>query len=200
MPTKLGRLVVVKKQGTERFHDAGRDIGFDLHSFWQWAVSDLVSNATRGVLAEYLVARALGVGVDDIRAEWDPFDLTTPSDIKVEVKSAAFVQTWHQNRHSSISFRCPKTLWWDPETNSQSKEANRHADVYVFALLSYKYQDTIDPMDVGHWEFFVVPTRALNDRKRSQSSITLSSIKKEFGNSVPYFELERAVTEAYIKS
>ena len=29
--------------------------------FWEWAYDDLLANTTRGVLAEYIVAKALGI-------------------------------------------------------------------------------------------------------------------------------------------
>ena len=35
-------------------------LGVSLLDFWQWLGSDLVSNAFRGLLAEYLVALAVG--------------------------------------------------------------------------------------------------------------------------------------------
>ena len=47
-------------------------------------------------LAEYIVAKALGIR-DTKRVEWDPYDLEI-DDVKVEVKSAAYVQTWEQAR------------------------------------------------------------------------------------------------------
>jgi hypothetical protein len=71
----LGRITTIPKNGDESFHFAGREAGFDLLSFWRWSVSDLVSNATRGRLAEFIVARALGVQIP-VRGEWDAFDLT----------------------------------------------------------------------------------------------------------------------------
>ncbi len=40
-----------------------------------------------------------------LRAEWDAVDLTTPDGIRIEVKSAAYIQSWHQVRESTISFR-----------------------------------------------------------------------------------------------
>jgi hypothetical protein len=55
----LGRLQVQRKSGGERFRANGTDIGPDLLDFWRWSASDLVNNTMRGVLAEYLVARAL---------------------------------------------------------------------------------------------------------------------------------------------
>ena len=42
------------KIGSEPFVYRGESIGADLLGFWHWAYSDLVSNATRGVLAEYI--------------------------------------------------------------------------------------------------------------------------------------------------
>jgi hypothetical protein len=41
------------------------------------------------------------------------FDLTTPEGITVEVKSAAYVQSWHQHHLSAITFATPKTRVWD---------------------------------------------------------------------------------------
>jgi hypothetical protein len=190
---KLGPIIVNRKSGTERFHNGDKSLDFDLLSFWRWISSDLVSNATRGILAEYLVARAIGIGINDIRSEWDRFDLTTKSGIKIEVKSAAYIQTWHQDRYSPISFGIAQTQGWDPKTGKFSKLKQRHADVYVFALLDHKDQETIDPTDVRQWAFYVVPTHGLNRRKRSQHSITLASIEREFGKPVSYAELKNAI-------
>ena len=196
MKEKLGSITVQKKKGIEPLHNNGQPLDFDLCSFWQWTSSDLVSNATRGILAEYLVARAVGTGINDIRPEWDSFDLTTQSGIKLEVKSAAYIQTWHQKKHSVISFGVTKTREWNPKTGKHSTEKKRHADVYVFALLSHKDKKTIDPLDITQWKFYIVPTRALNERKRSQHSITLASIEREFGEPVSYSGLNRAIETA----
>ncbi len=61
--------------------------------FWQWSASDLIGTVMRGVLAEFLVAHALGIDKEGFRVEWDAFDLGTcaadGSRLKVEVKSAA---------------------------------------------------------------------------------------------------------------
>jgi hypothetical protein len=54
----LGRIQPMRLDPKQLFRDADRLLDFDVLSFWQWSWSDLVSNATRGVLAEYLVARA----------------------------------------------------------------------------------------------------------------------------------------------
>lgn len=192
----LGPLELKRREGSELFHAEGKSLGFDLLSFWQWSSSDVVSNATRGVLAEYLVAQALAVGAGSAREEWAPFDVLAHDGTRVEVKSAAYIQSWHQDRLSRITFRVPKTLAWDKETNRQSSEAQRQADVYVFALLTHTEQPTLDPLDVSQWEFYVVPTKALDARERSQHSITLPSLRKLAGAPISYLTLRRAVEEA----
>ena len=165
--------------GTEEFHNAGTSLGFNVADFWGWSVSDLVSNATRGILAEYIVGRAIGADLE-IRDEWGAYDLRTPEGTRIEVKSAAYLQTWFQKRLSPISFNCKKHQYWNPEKNEQSVEHGRFSDVYVFALLDHTDKKTVNPLDLSQWKFFVVPTAWLDARKGSQRSITLASLRRSF--------------------
>ena len=86
-------------------------------------------------------------------------------------------------------------MGWDRETNKFDHEKKRQADVYVFALLFHKDKETVNPLDISQWEFFVLPTKVLDQRERSQYSITLPSLKK-LTNSVSYFELGESVDKA----
>jgi hypothetical protein len=64
------------------------------------------------------VARALG----DIRTAndtWAPYDVTAHDGAKVEVKSAAHLQSWSQKRYSRITFGIAKTLEWNPITGER---------------------------------------------------------------------------------
>lgn len=184
-------LKATRKTGHEKFHVGTLECEFDLLDFWRWSVSDLVSNTWRGVVAEYIVARSLGVA-EGVRNDWAPFDLETHDGVKVEVKSAAHVQSWKQEKHSTIQFGVGKGRAWDAETNRLGEEVRRHADVYVFALLHHKDRQSIDPMDLAQWEFYVVPTKALNERERSQHSITLPSLLK-LAKAVAFEDLREAV-------
>jgi hypothetical protein len=74
----LEALVVAPGTGDEPFIHQDKSIGVNLFGFWRWAYSDLVSNATRGVLAEYIVGLALRCVDGCARVEWDMFDLRTP--------------------------------------------------------------------------------------------------------------------------
>ncbi|MCA9103728.1 MAG: hypothetical protein KDA63_21395 [Planctomycetales bacterium] len=185
-----------RRDGTDSFHTHGATVEFNLMDFWAWSTSDLVSNATRGILAEYLVAQALGVANGNVREEWAAFDLTCHDGTRVEVKSAAYVQSWQQERLSRISFNVRKTRAWSKDTNLLEDVPQRQADVYVFALLAHKDQHTIDPLDLSQWAFYVLPTAELDRRTRSQHSITLASLQVLARNSVPWINLREAIEMA----
>jgi hypothetical protein len=70
--------------------------------FWRRSASDILSNATRGRLAEFLVATATGIDIKTVRDEWGAYDLLTPEGIKLEIKSAAYLQSWYQKVRSII--------------------------------------------------------------------------------------------------
>jgi hypothetical protein len=196
MVDDLPPLALTRKTGDERLHDGGRPLPSTLLSFWQWSGSDLVSNTIRGRLAEFIVGTALGVDLSGVRREWDAVDLITRDGIKVEVKSAAYIQTWRQRRLSSIAWQVAARRAWDPDTNILSSESRRHADVYVLALLHHQDKPAIDPLDVGHWQFFVLSARSLDARRRSQHSITLNSVRG-LCSAVPFGDLAKEVERAW---
>jgi len=66
-------IAITRKNGNEPFLVNGQPLSLNLLDFWQWSSSDLVGNALRGVLAEYIVASAVG-SIDGTRTEWDAFD------------------------------------------------------------------------------------------------------------------------------
>lgn len=173
----LPPIKVTRKTGDEVFVGHSDTKRLILRNFWQWSASDLVSNATRGILAEYLVACALGLD-QGVRNEWDAYDLETEAGLKIEVKSAAYIQSWFQKKLSPITFSIRSTLAWDHETNLRAKVKKRQADIYVFCLLHHKDKDTINPMDLSQWTFYVISTSQLERELPERKSITLGKLTK----------------------
>jgi len=49
-----------------------------------------MSNATRGMFAEFIVETATNIDLTKVREESSPFDFETPEGIKLEIKSCAY--------------------------------------------------------------------------------------------------------------
>lgn len=166
----------------------------DKQEFHDWAYDDLLSNATRGVLAEYIVAKALGI-LDTKRVEWHKYDLDIGG-IGVEVKSAAYLQSWPQARPSVIEFDIGPTKGWDARTNTYAASAGRSADVYVFCVLNGTDRDHVDPLDVAQWEFYVLPTSVLDQKVPAQKRIRLGPLIALDPLECTYDELKAAIHKA----
>ena len=186
--SNLQAIIGVRKSGNEPFHKDGEPISGKLLSFWQWSSSELVGNALRGILAEYLVASDIGC-ISEVRQEWDAFDVETPEGIKVEVKSGAYLQSWEQKKYSPIQFGIKPTYGWNSETNTRTNKKMRQSDVYVFCVLAHKDKLTVDPMNISQWEFYVLGTDILDKNIPEQATISLSSLKRLNPVKVKYGEI-----------
>lgn len=161
--------------GNEPFTLHGSDTSIMLQDFWRWAYSDLLNNTHRGVLAEFLVHSALETK-DVARADWLPFDLTSPSGLRIEVKSSAYLQAWTlEGVFSQISFDIAKKFAWDGATYASM--AMRNSDLYVFCVFTARTRD-VSILDLDYWDFYVLPTSVLNEKVSEQKTITLSSLLK----------------------
>ena len=94
--------------GDELFIDNGTYMDFSLSDFWQWYASDLLNHPIRGAIAEFLVAKAIGVPTDS-RPGWRSYDLLYKGK-KIEIKSCARVSDSHGGRNNRICFGIPKQL------------------------------------------------------------------------------------------
>jgi len=195
MASSLQPITPKRLSGAEPFHVDGKALPFDLLSFWRWYASDLAGNALRGCLAEYLVAHALGIE-QPYRQEWDACDIRLASGVTVEVKSAAYHQSWAQRRESPISFSIAPTLGWDAATNTSATTPRRSASVYVFCLLAHRDRSTLDPLDVSQWRFFVLATQVLNARAETQKTISLSTLLKLHPEEPAFSDLGAAILRA----
>jgi hypothetical protein len=111
----------------------------------------------------------------------------------IEVKSAAYFQTWAQKAPSVISFGIAPTRLWDTATNVMAAEVRRQTDLYVFALLAHQDKATLDPMDVSQWVFFVMPTAVLNARLPSQKQLGLAGLRSFCPAESTFFQIRDAI-------
>ncbi|MGW1951415.1 hypothetical protein ACWCPI_01425 [Streptomyces sp. NPDC001920] len=191
MSSGLGPLVITRRSGSEPIRADGETVA-RLADFWSWACSDLANNTMRGVLAEYLVATALGAATGT-RVEWDTVDIRTPEKWRVEVKSTAYLQSWAQSEPSRLSFDIAPAAGWDAQSDATSTEVLRRSDVYVFCLLHHLDKQTLDPLDLDQWSFYVLPTRVLDERCPHQKTLRLSSLLRLEPRKADFSGLPQAV-------
>ena len=185
-------IVPKRLSGNEAIIDGDTKVS-ELLAFWQWAYSELAGNTERGVLAEYMIACALGIE-NEPRISWNRYDLVSSKGVTIEVKSSGYLQTWEQDKLSDIQFGIPETFGWDSITNEYTKDKMRQAKVYVFCVHNHKEQLTINPLDISQWDFYVLPTEILNNEVGSQKTIGLSALIKLGAQKCEFIDLKREIS------
>lgn len=183
------------------FHDSNDPIGDNatVGEFWRWAMSDLLGNRNRGVLAEFLVAKALGdETLRHPRIEWDCYDVEYRG-YWIEVKSSAYIQTWHSKpeQRSQLSFSIGSSNCWDARTNTYSDEKKRHAHLYVFCVFpSDREIYTRDVLDLDQWAFYITTTTTLETYiNADQTSIGIAAVRQICGSPVPYRQMKSKIDD-----
>lgn len=154
----------------------------------------MLGNALRGVLAEFIVASAIDV-LEKPRKEWDAYDLVTKEGLKIEIKSSSYLQSWGQDKLSKIIFGIQPTIVWE-DMNKQSQKPQRQADIYVFCVLSHKDKDTVNPLNLDQWDFYILDTGILNAKTPKQKTITLSSLLKLEPVKIKYDGLKNEISKS----
>lgn len=156
--------------GTEHFSVNGEEIDITMADFWKWAYSDLTNSVQRSRLSEYIVASALGAaGMESSHSDFQnkPCDLLTEDGFRITVKSAAYIQSRDAGRPDCISFSITAQI----AGNLDRKES----DIYIFCL--YKgMKETESPLNLDLWEFYVLRSSVLDEKKPTQKTITLPSL------------------------
>ena len=159
-----------KKTGKENFSYEGKIYDFSLQDFWSWNNSDLLNNALRGKLAEYIIMKALDIQ-QAFRLERDDYDLNYKG-LRIELRSWAYIQSWEQRKFSNIIF------WIKPTQAEKWGDKKRQSDLYIFCLLKHKQAWSIDPLKLEQRTFYTLPTSILDEKVEGQKTITLQSLLK----------------------
>jgi hypothetical protein len=177
--------------------------GRTVRDFWAWGFSDVLTNISRAVFAEWIVGSALDA-VNGIRPVWEYYDLDYAG-AKIEVKSMAHLQNWKRPERVQNSFDITATgasFPVEPEAapgpDTQyyyEAEKKRRAEVYVFAIYAEREPTRLDPLDLEAWEFLVLSTPELERHFGSQDSVALSRIEA-VTKAVGYEDLRARVDEA----
>lgn len=177
--------------GDERFITRASVVAPTVLDFWRWSTADLMSNATRGILAEFIVGTALGV-TGEIREEWAPIDLTY-KETPIEVKGAGYLQAWGQDKLTVPKFGVTKAQYYDRTTGEYCGERRRHAVLYVFCLHHCCDAMQVNPLDLDQWSFYVTPTSLLEQHFPTADVMSLRQLEKVGASPVSYSCLREVV-------
>ncbi len=160
-------------------------IGYLLSDYWAWNASDLLNNTLRGSFCEFIVSAALGIDLSEVNEDWGAYDVTFPyswrcgdserSEVHIEVKSSAYLQAWANAKPSHIQYSIRPTRAWTPD-GGYADTVVRQSDVYVFCLYAVQDRNQADPLVLDGWEFYVMPTRRLDEICGPQKTISLPSL------------------------
>lgn len=191
-------------QGNEKLTYGEKELDFSIQNFWQWAYSDLIRNVNRGAFAEYIVKTALEFGTCDssstkqapVRISMDAYDLLNPEGIRIEVKSSAYIQSWESEHPARISFRIAPAKTLDENENYSNKSIYaRHSDIYIFCVWTAMSRDE-NILDLSLWDFYVLPTKTLNEKLPNQKTITFGSLLNLHPVKADFFFLSEAVKQS----
>lgn len=165
--------------GEEKFCTDNAPEEFSVRDFWHFAFGDLLDNTRRGSLAEFIVARALGLSTEIPRADWSAYDLDYHGK-EIEVKASAYLQSWNlkNGKISKPVFSIAPARMFDETAGKYQGDCCRHSDYYIFCLFQDIDAETYNILDLSHWKFFAVPTAEIDRLFLRRKSITLGKLEK----------------------
>ena len=81
-----------------------------------------------------------------------------------------------RRKESTPRFSIRQAFAWNPDTDTYSDEKIRDSDIYVFCLHKHRDKETLDLLDVSQWDFYILPTAALEREAKEQKTIGLASL------------------------
>ena len=187
----------------EMFRHKGQEL-FSVLEFWRYAYGQL--EGLSGTVAEFLVARALGIEKAENVNYWTAYDMAYRNK-RIEVKATSYVHPWNTSISKVRNFSIEPTnnSYWGINTDDVNggKSLSRQSEIYVFCLNSNTDIQNNDPLKVDDWIFYVIPTYEINNYCKDnpeQKKISLNVVKRLAQKGVAFDKLKSGVDIAIEKS
>lgn len=160
------------------FVNGDESLGITMLDFWKYQYSNIYD--MQEYIAEFIVGKALGINEPMNRDGWTLWDINYRGK-RIEVKETSYYHSWQEkiaqgriSQQRTFSITPAFTRYKDSTTSYE-----RQNDIYVFCLNTGNNEEDSYPLDMANWEFYVVPTRAINENcAPTQKSISLGKVRK----------------------
>jgi hypothetical protein len=147
---------------------------FPIGDFWRWAFANLCDDGLKGVFAEWMVGKLLGLDLGHgARRPGDNTDLPYRGR-HIEVKSTSYWQSyklWKSGVHTKPTEK-PRFagLWshWTEGADNSARAPGFKSDVYVFCFQKQKDEPNWDALNLSNWDFYVRSQSQLMDLKAAR--------------------------------
>lgn len=160
--------------GDEHFTFEDMPVNLLLSDFWKWSTSNLSNTALLKDLAEYIVSSAIGC---DARSD-EPHYLECNGH-KIHVSASGYVEE-KANRLRSPSF-----------------STCEDADCHIFCLLEHLNRETVNPLHLEQWTFFILPTSSVEGQL--PVALTVNAVKRLSPITVKYDEIKQTMDGLWAK-
>lgn len=162
--------------GKEEFNLNGKPVGFNMLDFWQFAFSSIYD--IQGEIAEFVVARALEIDVPHNKELWTLYDIDYRG-TRIEVKETSYYHPWNEDGKVSQSRKFGITMANSSyEKPDEPNRLERQNDIYIFCVVNGDTRETSNPLILDNWDFYVVPTSVINEKCKTNKSISLKRIQQ----------------------
>lgn len=189
--SKIKKLSDKHLTGDEKFSFNGQTVNMTMLEFWRWHYSEIYDLQEK--IAEFIVARALGLNEADNVGSWTLYDIDY-RDTRIEIKETSYVHAWQTDEEEKSERRSFGITKAHTEYGNSSSELARQNDIYVFCLNTGMTRAESNPLQLEHWEFYIVPTDVINEECGDGKSISLSRVRK-MTNAVDYSQIKSVIDE-----
>jgi hypothetical protein len=189
----------------------GSNLLQDRHSlldFWRWAFGDLCDDDVKGIFAEWMVLKLLGIP-GARRISWVNSDIITPNQVRIEVKATSYWQSWKLLGEDGVEYPSPL---YKPALDSQirfgglrarnavsvaERAASRSlkSHLYVFAFQHQKDVVEWNAMDLSQWEFYILPASEVEQIGGRSVSLPALRSKQAPLNADAFIEVARKLID-----
>ena len=161
--------------GDEKFEFNGKETDLNILEMWRWKYSDIYD--IKSILAEYIVEKALGLEKSQNVGTWTLYDIKY-RDTRIEVKETSYFHSWDkvgEKRSKQRTFGITKAY---SKYKDSSSPFERQNDIYVFCLNTGYEREESYPLNLNNWEFYVIPTKVINQMCKDNKTIGLNVVRK----------------------